>query len=72
MKPKWARPLFGDNSCSICDNSNVYYSQIDYWEEELVLANGVPVAFLNMGMKCYCKDCFEDCGGHISGFKNFF
>jgi len=69
--PKWAQPICAEHKCSICEHPIVYYSKIDTWTGEAVLNTGHVVEFLNMAMKCWCKDCFEDCGGQVSDFKNF-
>jgi len=64
-KPKWAQPVFGAHCCSICKNEKVYYKQFESWEEAEVTPTGI-IRSTCFALKCWCKDCFEDCGGKLS------
>ncbi len=61
--PKWAQPIFSDHICSICACPHVHFEKLDTWEEKVDLENGPIIYCTNFAMKCWCKDCFEDCGG---------
>ena len=62
--PKWAQPMFGGKRvCSICSSKKVYYERPSSWEESYDIGRGPIVNFTNVAMKCWCKDCFENCGG---------
>lgn len=64
-------PLWSE-TCSICDFPNVYFCDSKSIEEEVVSCEtgrvivdlkGNPMRMTKIFVRCYCKDCFEDCGG---------
>jgi hypothetical protein len=61
--PKWARPFCEERSCSICNSPHVYFERPEVWTEEVQILGGNMIQFNNFALKCWCKDCFEDCGG---------
>jgi hypothetical protein len=61
--PKWAQPFGEERFCSICHSPKVYYERAESWEEKIELHIGPIIRCTNFAMKCWCKDCFEDCGG---------
>lgn len=62
--PKWAQPVFGDQqACSICSSKEVYFSSLEKWEEKCDIPGGPVIVIDNFALKCWCKDCYEDCGG---------
>lgn len=61
--PSWAQPLGEDRFCSICNSPNVYYERIESWDEKFELEHGPILFCTNFAMKCWCKDCYDDCGG---------
>jgi len=65
MKPDWMQPLEGPAVCSICKHPNVYFSMVESYQEDedCLFFGGLSIRFTHFGSKCYCKDCFEDCGG---------
>lgn len=70
MTPKWAQPVHGEHHCSICENPNVYYSDVHLIEMPVMISLGEIIRPLSVVSRCYCKDCFEDCGGKDFQIKN--
>jgi hypothetical protein len=62
-RPSWLQPLEGPRVCSICSYHKVYYEKIVHFPQKVALESGPIIEFNRLAMKCYCKDCFEDCGG---------
>ena len=65
-EPKWVRPIFGEGSCSICNSKEIHFSRMDSWEETSMTPNGC-IKCKNFALKCWCPDCFENCGGKVVG-----
>lgn len=61
--PKWAQPFCEERRCSICNSPKVYYERSESWDESIELEFGPTLYCTNFAMKCWCKDCYEDCGG---------
>lgn len=62
--PEWVRPIFGPYSCSICDDPEVFYMKPASWvEKEWLYDKYIEIDC--HAMKCWCKDCYEDCGGKL-------
>lgn len=62
-RPKWAQPLGEPRVCSICAFAEVYYERPEEWGQVFDSVFGPIILSKNMSMKCWCKDCYEDCGG---------
>jgi hypothetical protein len=65
MRPKGLQSVCGPNVCSICSDNDVYYSKMESFDEEVEIRPKVLITVVNWGCICYCKDCYEDCGGML-------
>lgn len=61
--PKWAQPFFSERECSICGSKEIYHERSENWEEQVDIPEGPIISVVSFAMKCWCRDCFEDCGG---------
>lgn len=65
-RPKWAQPLKGPRVCSICSSPEVFFERTEEWPDLVDFGSKAVypfVMFTVTSMKCWCKDCYEDCGG---------
>lgn len=65
--PKWAQPFGEPRVCSICSNPQIYYEKMEAWDDIVEVPDGTAIVFLSHAMKCWCRACFEDCGGVARG-----